>query len=298
MSMRVPTHTLYTRLQQGLGASLGRVQTLQGQVATGQRITKLSDDPVGATTGLRLRGQETDWAAYQRTADDARAILGTADAALQSATSLVARVKDLAISARNGTYGPSERKAIAQEIQQVRDQLADTANTQYMGRAVFGGHQAQAVTQVDGKWQWASDTAAPVRRQVSPAVTMDVAVDGRKAFGGLDGTKSVFGVLDDLAASIEAGHTEGIVAGQTAIASRFDALTATLGEVGAMQNRVDAATQLGRSILEQVRTQRSQVEDVDLAEAMMQLNAAATGYQASLAAIAKGDMPSLASFLR
>jgi flagellar hook-associated protein 3 FlgL len=292
MSMRVPTHTLYTGLQQGLGASLARVQTLQGQVATGQRITKLSDDPVGATTGLRLRGQETDWAAYQRAADDASAVLGTADAALQSATSLVARVKDLTISARNGAYGPSERKAIAQEIHEIRDQLADVANTQYMGRAVFGGHQAQAVTLADGVWSWTEDPGAPVRRQVSPAVTLDVGIDGRKAFG------NVFGVLDDLAASIEAGDTEGIVAGQTAIASRFDALTATLGEVGAMQNRVEAATQLGRSILEQVRTQRSQVEDVDLAEAMMQLNAAATGYQATLAAIAKGDLPSLANFLR
>ncbi len=297
MSMRVPTHTLYTRLQQGLGANLARVQTLQGQVATGQRITKLSDDPVGATTGLRLRGQETDWAAYQRTADDASAILGAADAALQSATSLVARVKDLTVSARNGAYGPNERMAIAQEIRQVRDQLADVANTQYMGRAVFGGHQAQAVTLDDeGAWKWTADPAAPVRRQVSPAVTMNVGIDGRKPFGV--GTDNVFSVLDKLATSIEAGDTAGIVAGQTAVAGRFDQLTATLGEVGAMQNRVDAATQLGRSILEQVRTQRSQVEDVDLAEAMMQLNAAATGYQASLAAIAKGDLPSLASFLR
>lgn len=292
MSMRVPTHTLYTRLQQGLGASLGRVQTLQGQVASGQRITKLSDDPVGATTGLRLRGQETDWAAYQRSADDAYTILGTADAALQTATSLVARVKDLTISARNGAFGPNERKAIAHEIQQVRDQLADVANTQYMGRAVFGGHQPQAVSQADGKWQWTSDTTAPVRRQVSPAVTMDVGIHGQRAFG------NVFEVLDDLAASIDSGDTAGIVHGQTAVATRFEALTATLGEVGAMQNRVDAATQLGRSILEQVRNQRSRVEDVDLAEAMMQLTAAATGYQASLAAIAKGDLPSLASFLR
>ena len=292
MSMRVPTHTLYTRLQQGLGSNLARVQMLQGQVATGQRITKLSDDPVGATTGLRLRGQETDWASYQRTADDANAILGTVDAALQTATSLVARVKDLAISARNGALGPGERKAIAQEIQQVRAQLADVANTQYMGRAVFGGHQPQAVTQVNGEWQWTSDTTAPVRRQVSPAVTMDVGIPGQKAFG------DVFTMLDDLAASIQSGNTAGIVSGQTALGARFDTLTATLGEVGAMQNRVEAATQLGRSILEQVRTQRSQVEDVDLAEAMMQLNAAATGYQASLAAIAKGDLPSLASFLR
>ncbi|MDP9407732.1 MAG: flagellar hook-associated protein FlgL [Actinomycetota bacterium] len=292
MSMRVPTHTLYTRMQTGLGASLARVQTLQGQVATGQRITKLSDDPVGATTGLRLRGQETDWAAYQRTADDASAILGAADAALQSATSLVSRVNDLAISARNGALGPGERKAIAQEIQQIRDQIADVANTQYMGRAVFGGHQPRAVVQVDGTWQWTSDTTPPVRRQVSPAVTMDVAIDGKRAFG------EVFGLLDDLAASIESGDVAGIISGQTAVGAHFDALTATLGEVGAMQNRVDAATELGRSVLEQVRSQRSQVEDVDLAEAMMQLNAAATGYQASLSAIAKGDLPSLASFLR
>lgn len=302
MNLRVPTSSLYTRLAGGLGASLSRVQQLQSQVSSGQRITKLSDDPIGATTGLRLRAQETDWGAYQRTADDASAILGTADAALQSATNLISKVKNLAISAMNGAYGPSERKAISEEIGQVHDQLVDVANTQYLGRAVFGGHNAVAIRKDTlagprgADWPWSSNTAAPVSRQISPAVTIDANIDGIGVFG--QGDDSVFAVLKQLQSDVASGVSSGIVAGQGLLDARFDAVTRTLGEVGALQNRIEAATELGSNILSQVRSQRSQVEDIDLAEAMMRLNAAATGYQASLAAIAKGDLPSLASFLR
>ncbi len=54
---------------------------------------------------------------------------------------------------------------------------------------------------------------------------------------------------------------------------------------------------LGRNVVTEVRHQRSQVEDIDFAATMLRLRAA-IGYQAALGAIAKADMPSLASFLR
>lgn len=294
MSVRVPTMTLYTRLQHGLSTSLGHVQSLQSQVANGQRITKLSDDPIGATIGLRLRAQETDWAAYQRSADDATAVLGTADAALQSATALLAKVKDLAISAVNGAYGPAERQALADEIGHARDQMIDVANTQYLGRAIFGGHNRVAYDRQTGAWQ--PFTGAAVNRQISPAVKLDVNLDATGVFGTGDG--DVLKVLAELQASVRDGRNADIAAGQKALEVRFDAVTKALGTVGALTNRITASSELGRNVVTEVRHQRSQVEDIDFAEAIMRLNGAAIGYQAALGAIAKADMPSLASFLR
>ena len=184
----------------------------------------------------------------------------------------------------------------------MHDQLVDVANTQYLGRAVFGGHNAVAIRKDTpagprgADWPWSANTKAPASRQISPAVTIDANIDGASVFG--TGDESVFAVLKQLQSDVANGVTTGIVAGQGRLDGRFEAITRTLGEVGALQNRVEAAMELGDNILSQVRSQRSQVEDVDLAEAMMRLNAASTGYQASLSAIAKGDLPSLASFLR
>lgn len=301
MISRVPTSTLYSRLQHGLGASLTQVQKLQGQVGTGQKILKLSDDPVGAATGLRLRAQETDWAAYQRTADDATTSLGIADGALQVASSMLRRAKELAIGAVNGAHGQTARDAVAEEIASLRDQLADVANTQHLGRAVFGGHQPVAVAEDgDGVVQWSGD-AGVVRRQVSPSVTLEVNLDGKAVFGfAADGAvgHDVFTVLADLETAVRTADTAGARTAQGRLDARADAVATALGQVGALANRVTAATELGRSMLEQMRAQRSSVEDVDLAEAVMRLSAATTGYQAALAAVARADLPSLANFLR
>lgn len=292
--MRVSTAGHYSRLTHGLGGSLAQVQKLQEQVASGQKIGRLSDDPVGATTGLRLRGEETDWAAYQRSADDALAALGSADAALQRSSSLLRRAQELAVSGVNGAYGPAERAALAEEVAQVRDQLVDTANSKHLGRAVFGGHQAVAWDRESGGWR--GDPGAPVSRQVSPAVTVQVNIDGREVFG--NGGDTVFAVLTELEAALRDGNNAGMAAAQDRLRVRFEAVTTALGKVGATTNRVTAAVDLGQQVLDQVRAHRSRVEDVDMAEAIMKLNNASTGYQAALAAAARADLPSLANFLR
>src|SRR4051794_19183503 len=146
--MRISSSSFYLSLSSGLNDSLGRVQDLQQELASGHRISKYSDDAVGAAAALRLRSQESDWEAYQRSAEDASSALGTTDGALQTMSTVLRRVHDLSINAVNGALGDEERSAIAAEISDLRDQLKDVANTRHLGRAVFGGFGASAVTSV------------------------------------------------------------------------------------------------------------------------------------------------------
>lgn len=293
--MRVPTSTQYSRLERGLGVSLARVQQLQGQLASGSRISKPSDDPVGASVGLRLRAQEASWTAYRRTADDAIASLATTDAALQSSSSLLRRARELSVQAVNGAYGPAERAALADEVAQIRLQVVELANTRHLGRAVFGGHQGTAIA-ADGSW--AGDTGV-VSRQVSPEVTVVVNLDGRQVFGfGAADDQDVFSVLSRLERAVRAGDVAAITTSQAEVRARFDSVVTGLGQVGALQNRVESATALGQAALESIMQHRSQVEDVDLAAAIMRLQTAQTGYQAALGAVGRANLPSLADFLR
>src|SRR3954469_3536703 len=89
--------------------NLARVQDLQGTLSSGKRITKFSDNPADAASIQRLRAQEDDWSSYTRNADDSAAWLNTQDSALQSASSVLERVRELAVSATNGARGASER---------------------------------------------------------------------------------------------------------------------------------------------------------------------------------------------
>lgn len=294
--MRVTSASLYPTLQADLNASLASVQRLQTQLSSGKRIQAYSDDPVGAAEVLRSRSEESAWAAYQKAADDANAWLGTADTALQSMTSLLRNARDLAIQSQNGALSADSRAAIADQVDQLQSQLADLANAQYLGRSVFGGFAASAVVpDGSGGWTWTGDSGQVLRR-VSPDVTVQANVDGAAALGFQPGQTDAFTVLSQLSASIRAGGATS--ADVSALDTRLSAVTSGLGLVGAATNRVQAASDLGKSTVDALTAQRSRLEDTDMAEAVLQLNEAQLGYQAALGAASRADLPSLADFLQ
>jgi flagellar hook-associated protein 3 FlgL len=67
--------------------------------------------------------------------------------------------------------------------------------------------------------------------------------------------------------------------------------------IGATQNRIDGI--LDRNLTEQLslKTQMSSVEDVDLAETIVELETQETAYKATLGALARAVQPSLLDFL-
>ena len=302
MSLRVPTSTTYSRLERGLAVSLSRVQTLQGQLSSGSRISRFSDDPVGASAGLRMRAEEADWAAYGRAADDATASLGTTEGALNRGVTLLQRAADIGIAAGNGSLGADARGALADELAALRNQLADVANTQHLGRAVFGGHRATAVaadsSTTPPTYSYAGDDGK-VSRQIAPTVTLAVNLDGNAVFGFDQGDgQDLFSVLGRLETAVRSGDGADLAAAQAALRPRSTAVLSSLGRIGALTNRVESSIRLGESVVDRLTEQRSEVEDVDMAQTIMRLQAATNSYQAALGAVARADLPSLADFLR
>ncbi|HSP36123.1 MAG TPA: flagellin [Frankiaceae bacterium] len=76
-----------------------------------------------------------------------------------------------------------------------------------------------------------------------------------------------------------------------------EGLSASLGQLGALENRVNAQQDLVSSTIDEINKHRSDLSDIDLAEATLKLQMSQTGYQAALAAAARSNLPSLADFL-
>jgi flagellar hook-associated protein 3 FlgL len=297
--MRVSSLAQYLTTSQGLGSALERVQQTQQQVASGKTLTRWSDDPAAASSAERYRAEEADWSTYQRSATDATAWLSTADGALQSMSSIMVRIKQLAVSANSGSLTQASRDAIAGEVQELRGQLRDLGNTTHLGRSLFGGFAASALsTGPGGTVSYAGDGGS-VQRQVSPTVTVTVNVDAASVFGFNAGAgQDLFTQLDDLATAARTGNTAGINAAQGALDARHADILKGLAQVGAVTNRVEVAQASGSMALEDLAARRSEVEDVDLADAVMKLSSAQAGYTAALGAAARANLPSLADFLR
>ena len=295
--MRVTPTTLHQTALQGLQSAIGRVQKNQEALASGRRINAYSDAPADASSTLRLRAEESDWTSYAKAADDGIAWLNTQDAALQDASTLLHRVRELALQGAQSAMSGTEREAIASELDGIRDQLASIANTSYQGQKVFSGFAPNAVVNVAGSWTWAGDTNA-VQRRVSPDLLVQVNGDGASIFG-FNSPSDLFASLSTIAAHVRTANVGALGSSDIGLIDAADTnIAAGLAATGARTSMVEAAKTTGASQIAVLKDARSSLEDVDIAEAALNMKLAESGYQAALAAAGRLSLPSLVDFLR
>jgi len=109
------------------------------RVATGKRINKPSDDPLGMQDTLTLRSSIAQIQQFGRNIDNNRLFLNTADTSLDSVGLAITRALELAQGALGATSGAQTRSNTALEIQSILDQVIQEANTQVKGQFIFGG---------------------------------------------------------------------------------------------------------------------------------------------------------------
>ncbi len=297
--MRVTNEMIVSNSLRRLNTRLAAYERAQSELATGRRIIKPSDDPSGASRALALRASRRGTEQELRNGSDAKERLSVADTQLQTVSERYSRVRELLTRGASST-GPSERAALAQEVAAIRDELAGLANSSYGGKPLFAGWtEGPAVERAaDGSWQQRGG-GQTVTRRIGDAESVQVNVTAQEVFGfSADPGSSAFAMLDRAEAALTAGDA-GAVAGALGELEGVRATLGTaLGRVGAAGSRVDSALTRSESALLSLRGELAQVEDVDFAEAVMELQLQEVAYESVLGAMARALPPSLASFLR
>jgi len=288
ITQRSMADTTYANLQ----ASLSRSSTLQEQLSSGKQVSRPSDNPMAAGDVMQLRTERAANAQYIRNADNGIAWLSTADAALQQSSERLSKAKELTVQAGSGALSQVNRDAIAGELRGVRAGLLELANTQYLGRPVFGG-TTDGPAAFDATGAYVGD-AGTVARRVGSESTVPVNVSGGAAFG--TGGTSVFARLDALIADLEAGTpTTGHLDG---LDQALNGVLGSLSDVGARTNRIDNLRAKADDAAITLRSAQSQIEDVDLPKTILELQLQSVAYQAALGATARVIQPTLLDFLR
>ncbi len=109
------------------------------RIATGKRINKPSDDPLGIQDTLTLRSSIAKIQQFGRNIDNNRLFLNSADSSLDSVGLGISRALELAQSGLGPSSDAQTRTNIAQEVQAILDQAIQEANTQVKGHFIFGG---------------------------------------------------------------------------------------------------------------------------------------------------------------
>ncbi len=297
--MRISDYSRHEHSLRSLQSALGRLVDTEQKIASGKRISKPSDAPMDVALATQLRAERDANERHLRTLGDARAWLAVQDNALQSASALLARVEQLATLAINGAMGAESREAIAVEIDGLREHLGLLANTTYQGQAVFGAHGSSAVTLTPSSATFTGQTGATVERQVAPDQVIAVNTDGHVVFGFDAGAgQDVFSALNQLAADVRSGDAAAISTAAGVVKDRATTLRESLGEVGTRAALVESAVSRVEDDKLTFASRLTEIEDIDIAEASVELARASQTYEAVLAMTARTQQLSLLDFLR
>lgn len=299
MINRVTHQTIQRTALTNLQRNLTTMADMQGKLSSGKNLQRPSDDPSAVGRAMAMRADKAAAVQARRNADDGVAWLAQIDTALQSSISVLRRARDLTVQgASTGAMGQTPRNALATELDGIRDTLLDLANTNVNGRLVFAGTSSDAVA-FEGNgaptpYAWNGTADAAVNRRLGPDATVRVDADGAKAFGA--GATSVFQLIDDIAADLRAGNEVTSRLGEIDV--RMDAMLSTLADVGIRYKQVTDAQQTLELTVQDFTSSISGIEDIDLAETVMELQMQEVAYQGALGATARVLQPTLMDFLR
>lgn len=111
-------------------------------VATGQKISRPSDDPVIAIRALRLNTNLTELNQYyDKNIPDAEAWLKVTETALVQTDSIFTSLKEDLTTGASDDNTISDRQKILNSLTALRDQIYSSGNADYAGRTVFTGYR-------------------------------------------------------------------------------------------------------------------------------------------------------------
>jgi flagellar hook-associated protein 3 FlgL len=295
--MRITSGMANRRITRDMETARAARQVASHQVSSGKRITRLSDDPAGALDALRARRELQRSQAYNRQASDADGWLTTYDTSLQTISDRLIRVRELSLQgASSGASGGAISSTLNQEISSIRTELASLANQKYLGKPVFAG-TAEPASVYSPTFAYQGDNGQFVRT-IAAGVTLQVNYNGTAVFGADTSPTQLFAVLQDLESKIASGDAAGLATAISNLDTARERVDTIRVQVGVKQNTVKSIQDQRSSVEVDLRAQLSQAEDVDLAQASIDLNAADLAYKATLSAAARLFQTSLVDFLR
>lgn len=183
--MRISSLQAFNNGVAGLQRNYANVTRTQEQISTGNRILTPADDPVASVRLLQLEQQQNVLNQYAENLTAAKNSLTQEEVSLNSANTILQRVRELAVQAGNGALSSKDRASIAAELQEREDELLGVMNTRNArGEYLFAGFQGKTqpfVRQADGSYAYQGDEG---QRKIQIASSLDIPIsdNGKKTF--------------------------------------------------------------------------------------------------------------------
>lgn len=185
MSVRISTSQFYNTNSANYQKNFANTVKTQQEASDGIRVRSGKDDPVGAARLLQLEQQQNMLKQYSGNITNVRNALGTAESTLSSIGTILQRVNELAVASGNGTFTDADRKANADELASLEDQLFSLMNSKdENGKYIFSGSKGDTppyARNADGTYSYQGDQGK-LNLQVGDMLSLAANETGYDAF--------------------------------------------------------------------------------------------------------------------
>jgi flagellin len=116
------------------------LSTAMQRLSTGSRINSAKDDAAGLAISTRMDSQVRGLNMAVRNANDGISLMQTSEGAMDEVTSILQRMRELAVQSVNGTNNNSDRVALNDEVTQLKSEIDRIAKTtQFNNQALLDG---------------------------------------------------------------------------------------------------------------------------------------------------------------
>ena len=280
MALYVTTNVSSLNGQRRLNNATKSLDSTYQHLASGKRINSAKDDAAGLQISNRLTNQIDGLKQGNRNANDGIALCQTMEGALDETTTMLQRIRTLAIQAANGTNTTVDRQAIQEEVEQLSQEITRIAcKTTYAGRqciAGVGGKDKGGVLNKEGTCSfqvgaYAFDTLSIT---MSTGFTMSGICEG---VGNLPGGTNIEAGTDKSTTTTGIyksadGYCFSVYSASAAqhtiesIDKMINMVDSKRAELGALQNRMESTIRNQENVAENVTDARSRIRDADYAE--------------------------------
>ena len=240
-----------------------QLSTTYQRLSSGMRINSAKDDAAGLQIADRLTTQINGLNQGNRNTNDGIALAQTIEGALDETSSMLQKIRTLAVQSANGTNTADDRKAIDTEAKALQDEITRIAKqTKFGGKTVLnGGSTADSIYNATGNSKGGKLTLQ-VGANKGDEISFDV---GNFTFDGIHsqaGKNSVAFNGGNLILSTASG-AKAVIDLMDKMISAVDSQRSGLG---AIQNRLESSIRNQSNVAANQSDARSRIRDADFAE--------------------------------
>ena len=305
-AIRVTQRILVDRVLRNLNQQSRGILDLQEQLATGRKVNRPSDSPLAVRRAVSASIEVGKNDQYLSNISSIGPQLLETETAILTVVDVIQRGKELTLQANNSTNGQAQLDQIANEIDQLLEQLVVQGNTITNDRYIFAGTRTQtepmAVTRdVNGvitgvTYAGNTDTYSV---EVAEGITVPANVPGESVFFSTSAnTVDLYQLFIDTRDAMRSGNFAALGTSLADLDTAQEQLLVEVSRVGALQSRLERSDANLRTVSIQLEQVISDNIDADFAEVALNLNAQTTAFQAALNAGSRVIQASLLDFLR